>query len=195
MNKTEMDRVERKQEQVAYDRVKTRRYLLWTFGIAWVMQAGVAFMYHGGLFVVGRMLAQMLMTLMMFAPMLGVLLSGNRLAGMGWKPHIRGKIKPLLMAWFFPAILTALGAAIYFAVFSGHFDVSGAYLISISGEAALSQLKAQGISYAQYILISVVSCLTYAPFINMIPAVGEEAGWRGFLYPQLKAKYGKKKGG
>lgn len=194
MDKAEMDRVERKQEQVAYDRAKTRRYLLWTFGIAWLMQAVVAFLYRGGLSVIGRMMAQMLMALMMFVPMLGVLLSGNRLAGMGWKPHIKGRLKPLLMAWFFPAILTALGAAIYFAVFPGHFDVSGAYLISIGGEAALSQLEAQGISYAQYILISVVSSLTYAPFINMIPAVGEEAGWRGFLYPQLKAKYGKKKG-
>lgn len=194
MDKAEMDRVERKQEQVAYDRAKTRRYLLWTFGIAWLMQAVVAFLYRGGLSVIGRMMAQMLMALMMFVPMLGVLLSGNRLAGMGWKPHIKGRLKPLLMAWFFPAILTALGAAIYFAVFPGHFDVSGAYLISIGGEAALSQLEAQGISYAQYILISVVSCLTYAPFINMIPAVGEEAGWRGFLYPQLKSKYGKKKG-
>lgn len=194
MDKAEMDRVERKQEQVAYDRAKTRRYLLWTFGIAWLMQAVVAFLYRGGLSVIGRMMAQMLMALMMFVPMLGVLLSGNRLAGMGWKPHIKGRLKPLLMAWFFPAILTALGAAIYFAVFPGHFDVSGAYLISIGGEAALSQLEAQGISYAQYILISVVSSLTYAPFINMIPAVGEEAGWRGFLYPQLKTKYGKKKG-
>ncbi len=194
MDKAEMDRVERKQEQVAYDRAKTRRYLLWTFGIAWLMQAVVAFLYRGGLSVIGRMMAQMLMALMMFVPMLGVLLSGNRLAGMGWKPHIKGRLKPLLMAWFFPAILTALGAAIYFAVFPRHFDVSGAYLISIGGEAALSQLEAQGISYAQYILISVVSCLTYAPFINMIPAVGEEAGWRGFLYPQLKTKYGKKKG-
>lgn len=194
MDKAEMDRVERKQEQVAYDRAKTRRYLLWTFGIAWFMQAGVALLYRGGLSVIGRMMAQMLMALMMFVPMIGVLLSGNRLAGMGWKPHIKGRLKPFLMAWFFPAILTALGAAIYFAVFPGHFDVSGAYLISIGGEAALSQLEAQGISYAQYILISVVSCLTYAPFINMIPAVGEEAGWRGFLYPQLKSKYGKKKG-
>lgn len=194
MDKAEMDRVERKQEQVAYDRAKTRRYLLWTFGIAWFMQAGVALLYRGGLSVIGRMMAQMLMALMMFVPMIGVLLSGNRLAGMGWKPHIKGRLKQFLMAWFFPAILTALGAAIYFSVFPGHFDVSGAYLISIGGEAALSQLEAQGISYAQYILISVVSCLTYAPFINMIPAVGEEAGWRGFLYPQLKSKYGKKKG-
>ena len=122
MDKAEMDRVERKQEQVAYDRAKTRRYLLWTFGIAWLMQAVVAFLYRGGLSVIGRMMAQMLMALMMFVPMLGVLLSGNRLAGMGWKPHIKGRLKPLLMAWFFPAILTALGAAIYFAVFPGHLD-------------------------------------------------------------------------
>lgn len=194
MDKVEMDRTERKPDQVEYDKAKTGKYLLWTFGIAWLMQAGVALLYRGGLSVIGRMMAQMLMTFMMFVPMLGVLLSGNRLAGMGWKPHIRGKIKPLLMAWFFPGILTALGAAIYFAVFPGHFDVSGAYLVNIGGEAALSQLEAQGISYAQYILISVVSCLTYAPLINMFPAVGEEAGWRGFLYPQLKAKFGKKKG-
>lgn len=197
MNKAEMDREEKdrpEMNQVTYDKAKTGKYLLWTFGIAWLIQAGVALLYRGGLSVIGRMMAQMLMALMMFVPMLGVLLSGNRLAGMGWKPHIRGKIKPLLMAWFFPGILTALGAAIYFAVFPGHFDVSGAYLVNIGGEAALSQLEAQGISYAQYILISVVSCLTYAPLINMIPAVGEEAGWRGFLYPQLKAKFGRKKG-
>lgn len=180
--------------KIEYDKKKTGKYLLWTFGIAWVMQAGVAFLYRGGLSLIGRMTAQLLMALMMFVPLLGVLLSGNRLAGMGWKPHIKGKIKPLLMAWFFPAILTALGAAIYFAVFPGHFDVNGAYLVNIGGEAALAQLEAQGISYAQYILVSIVSCLTYAPLINMFFAVGEEAGWRGVLYPQLKAKYGKKKG-
>lgn len=181
-------------DRIEYDKAKTRKYLLWTFAIAWVMQAGVALLYQGGLSIIERMAAQMLMALMMFVPLLSVLLSGNRLAGMGWKPHIRGAIKPLLMAWFFPAILTALGAVIYFAVFPGHFDVSGAYLTNIGGEAALAQLEAQGISYAQYILTAVVSCLTYAPLINMIPAVGEEAGWRGFLYPQLKAKFGKKKG-
>ena len=32
---------------------------------------------------------------------------------------------------------------------------------------------------------ALVSSLTYAPFINMIPAFGEELGWRGMLYPTL----------
>ncbi len=96
MNKAEMDRVERKPEQIDYDKAKTRRYLLWTFGIAWVMQAGVALLYRGGLSIVGQMMAQMLMALMMFVPMLGVLLSGNRLAGMGWKPAYQGKDKTAL---------------------------------------------------------------------------------------------------
>ncbi|MDE5747706.1 MAG: CPBP family intramembrane metalloprotease, partial [Acetatifactor sp.] len=44
------------------------------------------------------------------------------------------------------------------------------------------------------VLISAVGCLTYAPLVNSFLAVGEEAGWRGFLYPQLKAKFGRRKG-
>ena len=176
--------------EITYDKIQTRKYLIWTFSIAWVIQAGVALLYRNGLAVIG----QLLMALLMFAPLLGVLLSGRSLSGMGWKPHIRGKVKTLLMAWFLPALLTAIGAAIYFAVFPGHFDVCGDYLAANGGVEVLAQMEAQGVSYFQYVLISVVGCLTYAPLVNSFLAVGEEAGWRGFLYPQLKVKYGKKKG-
>lgn len=176
--------------EITYDKIQTRKYLIWTFSIAWVMQAGVALLYRNGLAAIG----QLLMALLMFAPLLGVLLSGHSLSGMGWKPHIRGKVKTLLMAWFLPALLTAIGAAIYFAVFPGHFDVSGDYLAANGGMEALAQMEAQGVSYFQYVLISVVGCLTYVPLVNSFLAVGEEAGWRGFLYQQLKVKYGKKKG-
>ncbi|MDE5748578.1 MAG: hypothetical protein K2I21_13510, partial [Acetatifactor sp.] len=135
--------------EITYDKIRTRKYLIWTFSIAWVIQAGVALLYRNGLAAIG----QLLMALMMFAPLLGVLLSGRSLSGMGWKPHIRGKVKTLLMAWFLPALLTAIGAAIYFAVFPGHFDVSGEYLAANVGAEALAQMEAQGVSYFQYVLI------------------------------------------
>ncbi|MBD5522565.1 MAG: CPBP family intramembrane metalloprotease [Lachnospiraceae bacterium] len=129
-----------------------------------------------------------------FVPLLGVLLSGQSLSGMGWKPCLKGKIKLFLAAWFLPALLTVVGAALYFAVFPGHFDMSGDALAAAAGADALEQMQSQGLTYPMYVLISVIGCLTYAPFVNMLLAVGEEAGWRGFLYPQLKAKFGKKQG-
>lgn len=176
--------------EITYDKIQTRKYLIWTFSIAWVMQVGAALLYRNG----PAVIAQLLMPMIMFAPLLGVLLSGRSLSGMGWKPHFKGKVKTLLMAWFLPALLTAIGAAIYFAVFPGHFDLSGDYLAANGGAEALAQMEAQGVSYFQYVLNAIVSCLTYGPLINMFAAVGEEAGWRGFLYPQLKLKFGRKKG-
>ena len=173
-----------------FDQKRTTRYLLWTFLIAWIIQAGVAVLYHNGLALVG----QLVMAAMMFTPMLGVLLAGGRLPGMGWKPRLKGNVRFLLAAWFLPALLTAIGALLYFAVFPGHFDLSGDSLAATAGPAMLEQMEAQGLTYPVYVLISVVSCMTYAPLINMLLAAGEEAGWRGFLYPQLKARFGKSKG-
>lgn len=175
---------------ITFNKKGTIKYLVWTFLIAWVLQVVVAVVSRSGQVMGGRLL----LSVVMFAPLLGVLLSGQSLSGMGWKPHLKGKIRMLLIAWFLPALLTAIGAALYFVVFPGHFDMSGEYLAAAAGPEVLEQLEAQGLTYPLYILISVVGCLTYAPLVNMILAAGEEAGWRGFLYPQLKAKFGKKRG-
>ena len=175
---------------VTFNKEKTIKYLIWTFLIAYIMQVIVAIFYRNGLVMVG----QLMLAVTMFAPLFGVLLSGNKLEGMGWKPRLKGKIKFLLAAWLLPAVLTAIGAVLYFAVFPGHFDLSGAYIAESVGAEVLEQLEAQGITYPMYILITAIGCVTYIPLINMLAAVGEEAGWRGFLYPQLKARFGRKKG-
>ncbi|MCM1480494.1 MAG: CPBP family intramembrane metalloprotease, partial [Muribaculaceae bacterium] len=39
-----------------------------------------------------------------------------------------------------------------------------------------------------------VLSVTFAPFINMLAALGEEVGWRGAMYPYLKDKLGVTKG-
>ena len=172
-----------------FNKARIVKYLVWTFALAYIVQFGAAKIYR-----TDRSIGQLILAAMMFVPTLGVLLSGGKLNSMGWKPQIRKNIRTILIAWFAPVVLTALGAALYFLVFPKHFDLSGGYVLAIGGEEALDQMKAQGIPYSIYTLIGVISSITYAPLINMFVALGEEIGWRGFLYPQLKAGFGRKKG-
>ena len=173
-----------------YNKMQVVKYLIWTFSLAYFIQIVAAYLYNN----TNRLIGQLVVAAMMFIPTLGVLLSGANLKDMGWKPQIRKNIKTILIAWFAPVILTAIGAALYFLIFPGHFDLSGDYIVTSGGAEALSQMQAQGISYPLYSLISVISSISYAPLINMFLALGEEIGWRGFLYPQLKAGFGRKKG-
>ncbi|WP_035768970.1 CPBP family intramembrane glutamic endopeptidase [Butyrivibrio sp. NC2002] len=169
------------------------KYLRWVFMIAWVMQVAIWMLYQNG----GRVPGQLLMSIMMYAPLVAVLLAGVKLKGMGWKPRLKGNIGVLLFSWFMPTILTFIGAALYFAIFTGHLDLTGESIMASLGDAgtaALEQLKAQGISYATYMLMTSIGASIYAPLLNMFFAIGEEAGWRGYMYPVLKEKYGRKKG-
>lgn len=172
-----------------FNKKQVIRYLLWTFAVAYIIQFLSAPLYS-----LNRMAGQLVLAAMMFVPALGVFLSGAGFSGMGWKPQIRKNIRVILAAWFGPLVLTAAGALIYFLLFPRHFDLRGGYLKVLAGEDALEQMKAQGLSYPLYIMVNVISSITYAPLINMFAALGEEIGWRGFLYPQLEAGFGRRKG-
>ena len=175
-------------KEVTFSKKQVIKYLAWTFGLGYLIQAAVPVLYSNGLTIAG----QLAMMAIMFVPMLGTLLSGFRLGGIGWKPRFRGNLVPVLTALLSPILLTAAGAALYFLVFPSHLDFSGKYLEALGGADALAQLEAQGIPYPVYIIISVASSVACAPVINILFAAGEETGWRGFLYPQLKARFSKR---
>ena len=130
-------------EKTEFNKKQVIKYLIFTFGIAYAIQIIVWLLYSNGQQAIG----QLVVAVMMFVPMLSTFLSGYKIKGMGWKPHIKGNVKTILIAWFSPMLLTAIGTGLYFAVFPSHFDLSGSYIIEVAGEEALQQMEEQGLSY------------------------------------------------
>ena len=136
----------------------------------------------------------LILAVSMFVPFLSALVAGIPLKNIGWKPVLRGNISYILMAWFVPIVLTVLGAILYYVIFPNRFDLTGMYVKAAYGEIMISQLAAKGITIHAYIITIAIQAVTYAPWINMIFALGEEAGWRGVMHPMLKDKLGRTKG-
>lgn len=169
---------------------KLTKYLFWAFGVAWIFQIIAGILFHRG----NNTAYSILLALSMFAPLLAVVISKCGVQKLGWKPHIRKDICWILCAWFGPVALGTIGAALYFLIFPEAWNSSFAYVSSLLGAEGLSQLESKGISIQLYAVISIVSAIIYAPFVNMLLAVGEEAGWRGTMYPLLKERFGITKG-
>lgn len=175
--------------ETVFDRRKVIRYLVWTFVLAYVIQFIAGWIWNH----VSILAGQLVLAAMMFIPTLGALLAGEKLSCMGWRPGFRNNWKSILLAWLLPGILTILGATLYFLIFPRHFDLSGGYVTYSAGPEAMEQLEAQGLSYLVAILATMIAALTYGSLVNTFVALGEEIGWRGFLYPQLKIRFGKRK--
>ena len=166
-------------------------YFLLAFGLAWLCQVyGSLLLLRDG----NAAIYRALLSVSMFCPLVAVLAAKrivlHQSTGIGWK--VRGKRRYWLAAWFGPAVFTVLAALLYFAVFSSRLDLSGSWLVTAyGGEMDAETLRSQlGVSSLSYMLQTGLLAITLAPPINMLFAVGEEAGWRGYMMPQLKERFG-----
>lgn len=161
-------------------------YLLWSFGAAWILQIIAGLLFRQG----NRTAYSALLSLAMFTPLLAAAVTRPGLRQLGWKPCIKKNIGWFLSAWFLPAVMGTIGAALYFLITPDAWNLSFAYVRASLGAEGVQQLESSGLSLKMYAVISIVSAVAYAPFINMLLAVGEEAGWRGTMYPMLKERLG-----
>lgn len=186
----DMNKIEENSRNRIWDKKKFITYLIWTFFIAWILQIVASIFARQG----NTVLFSMILSVSMFAPLIGSVLAKIPLRGMGWKPKVKGNIRFILAAWFVPAVLTILGAALYYIILPERLDLTGEYLKLSAGEAVIEQLASQGITIPMYLIIGAVQAIAYAPWMNMFFAVGEEAGWRGAMQPMLYDRFGKSKG-
>jgi membrane protease YdiL (CAAX protease family) len=93
------------------------------------------------------------------------------------RPNFRGNIKLYLLIYFGPSLLIIVSALLYFLILPGHFD------------PALTYLQGAEVSPSTIIMVSLLQVLIVGPVINIIPTMGEELGWRGYLLPKLRTLF------
>ena len=165
-------------------------FLMLAFGGAWPLQCiGSWFALRGNQ--AGFTAA---LSLSMFVPLAALLLVrrgfGHAPTGVRWKPTFKGRWGWWLAAFAAPAVFCALGAALYYALFPHRLDLTGSYILAAMGQAAYDEMTAMGLTPLAMVAITLVQGASLAAVINAVFAVGEEAGWRGFLQPELEKLLG-----
>ncbi len=179
--------------RVAKAKIATRRILIYvaiTFAITWTMW--IACGLATGSFQTGMAASAIMIgvtSIGMFVPLIGALLTNvivgkeNRM-DLAFRPRIRCNVKSYLLAWFVPTVISLAGAVVFFVAFPGLLDV-GAEMFVTAAQPAIDAGQIQADAVPAILASQIVFAIVLAPFINMIPAFGEEAGWRGMLFPSL----------
>lgn len=172
---------------------KTLKYLIFTFTSAYILQIIASHDYNIGNSG-GMMSMSGTISFCMFMPTIGAFIAGADFRQLGWKPNFEKNKKLILLAWLFPTVSQLLGAMLYYMVFPDEFDTTGIFLQKTK-PTVFDELKSSGDSYISYVAKEIFYSFTsFQATIAMFLGLGEEIGWRGFLFPRLKANFGRTKG-
>lgn len=167
-------------------------FLAVTFALTWAYEFGVVYpASSGALTGIPPVAAQFVTGAAMFFPAIGVIVT-RLVTREGFKNSVvkpRGFKKSLpwfAVAWFGPAILSVIGAAVYFLVFPQDFDPSmGAFVASTQQQAAATGAELPADTVAMMLLAQLPFAIFLAPVLNIFTTFGEEWGWRGYLVPKV----------
>ncbi len=97
------------------------------------------------------------------------------------RPNLKGNVKTYLLVFFGPTLLIVLSMVPYFLIFPEQFDAGLSTLKYLSLRSGVSWLGPEMI-----LLLSILQVAIIGPVINIIPTLGEELGWRGYLIIKLQ---------
>jgi len=151
--------------------------ITWIFGYFLVMAYGAIALLAVGV-------------LSMFYPLISAIITNRyftkmTLGELNVKPRFLFVLVPLILVFFYPFLVIYIGAIIA----SPFIPVDWYASTLISGmQKAIRDATGIEVSVETIIIMLAFSYL-FSSLVNSIPAYGEEAGWRGFLWTRLKQSY------
>ncbi len=104
----------------------------------------------------------------------------------GFRLAFKKNWKYYLLAIWLPAFLTMLGAGLYFLIFRSQFGLEFA---SVEDMLKAVGAETQDVPLGLIAIFQIIAAVTYGSIINSFFALGEEIGWRGYLYPAFREKF------
>ncbi len=127
---------------------------------------------------------QGLWALSMWGPGIAALVATLAIARQPFKSlrlNTLGPKRYYLWAWLLPPVLVVLSGLLTVLTHAGQLDTEFTFMQQMMEQAG-TQLP---FSAGMLVLIQIAQALLIAPLFNVIFAMGEELGWRGFLLPRL----------
>lgn len=173
-----------------------RIFLLSCFVISYLID--IIIYFNGG---IKTLLAFIMLLIRMFIPSITAYLTIRRIIKgnpIEYGIQSRIKLRYYIYALIYPFIIIGIGLIIlYFSGFTHiTFDTNEMVKNLIRIQSAKSNDILSNIStdtliqLKNIIIIVLIPLLVIAPFINSIPAFGEEYGWRGYLLDRMITRYG-----
>ena len=154
------------------------------FGIGWIVFLSIPLSGQS----YGSAISVAILAAAMFAPaissLLTRLLTKEGFGNMYLHPHFKGHMRDYLILYFGPTVLLLMSGAVYFLIFPGSFDPE----LTTLKEMLAASGKQGGIA-PSVLVIQILIFAAIGPVVNIIPTMGEELGWRGYLLPKLRVLF------
>lgn len=157
---------------------RTLIFCVITFVLTWALAAVIPIMgYPYGASIESMLIVSACMFMPAIGNVLTRLLTKQGFSDFKLAPKWKGNGKNYLSAYFSFIILIYLGVIVYYLIFREQFTLTGG-IMSQSAPTVENPLIMQ--------FIYLLAATAISPIINIIPTLGEELGWRGYLLYGLK---------
>jgi membrane protease YdiL (CAAX protease family) len=163
-------------------------YLFFAFAMAWILWGIIALM--GG--DLSSLYASIALPVSMFAPAAAVLVTkrisgGTRVMEASFKPKFKGNLHWYLLSWLLIVVLVVLGMILYFRIFPDQYDPNMGWLrVMLATNRPGTDVTDSVVQSTFYQLI--IQTLTLSVITTTLLTLGEEIGWRGFLFPAVRSR-------